>query len=221
MNEIFKIRCSAIGQIMTNSRKKGELSKTTQSYVQLWLKEKIYARRKMIKSKYMDKGNMVEEASIDYLSGLLGLGELKKNESFFQGEYMTGTPDVIVNPDLLIDVKNSWDFSTFPLFDTEVSNKDYYWQAQGYMNLTGAKNYKLIYTLMNTPPELVEKEFRYSPAQDYDLFEMDYNYENVEDKCRVKVFNIERNDEDIEAINQRVIECREYIETLKGVSSGI
>ena len=37
----FKIRCSAIGQIMTNSRKKGELSKTTQSYLDLWIKEKI------------------------------------------------------------------------------------------------------------------------------------------------------------------------------------
>ena len=33
----FKIRASAVGKIMTNAKKKGELSKTTLSYVDEWI----------------------------------------------------------------------------------------------------------------------------------------------------------------------------------------
>jgi len=218
----FKIRCSAIGQIMTNSRKKGELSKTTQSYLDLWIKEKIYDRRKQIQSKYLDKGNICEDESIKFISQYLGMKGLVKNEMFFTDEYMTGTPDLIIkgedlkyaDSDLIIDVKNSWDFSTFPLFYDNVPNKDYYYQAQGYMNLTGAKHYKLIYTLMNTPESLVEKEYKFSDAVDYDEFAKHYNYDNVANKYRIKVFDIKRDDEVIEQINQRVIECRGYIDNL-------
>lgn len=218
----FKIRCSAIGQIMTNSRKKGELSKTTQSYLDLWIKEKIYDRQKQIQSKYLDKGNMCEDESIKFISQYLGIKGLVKNEMFFTDEYMTGTPDLIIkgddlkfaDSDLVIDVKNSWDFSTFPLFYDNVPNKDYYYQAQGYMNLTGAKHYKLIYTLMNTPESLIEKEYKFSDAVDYDEFAKHYNYDNVDNKYRIKVFAIKRDDEVIEQINQRVIECRQYIDNL-------
>ena len=210
----FKIRCSAIGQIMTNARKKGELSKTTQSYLDLWIKEKIYNRRKQIQSKYFDKGNMCENESIKFISQYLGMPGLIKNEMFFTDDYMTGTPDLIVNDDLIIDCKNSWDFSTFPLFYDNVPNKDYYYQAQGYLNLCGAKHYKLIYTLMNTPESLVEKEYKFSDAVDYDEFAKHYNYDNVDNKYRIKVFDIKRDDEVIEQINQRVIECRGYIDNI-------
>ena len=211
----FKIRCSAIGQIMTNSRKKGELSKPTQSYLDLWIKEKIYDRRKQIQSKYFDKGNMCENESIKLISHLYHLPELVKNEMFFTYDYMTGTPDLIVDfLDLVIDVKNSWDFSTFPLLCDNVPNKDYYYQAQGYMNLTGATDYKLIYTLMNTPESLVEKEYKFSDAVDYDEFAKHYNYDNVDSKYKIKVFNIKRDDDVIEQINQRVIECRGYIDNI-------
>ena len=207
---------------MTNSRKKGELSKTTQSYLDLWIKEKIYDRRKQIQSKYLDKGNMCEDESIKFISQYLGMKGLVKNEMLFTDEYMTGTPDLIIkgedlkyaDSDLVIDVKNSWDFSTFPLFYDNVPNKDYYYQAQGYMNLTGAKHYKLIYTLMNTPESLVEKEYKFSDAIDYDEFAKHYNYDNVDNKYRIKVFDIKRDDEVIEQINQRVIECRDYIDNL-------
>ena len=218
----FKIRCSAIGQIMTNARKKGELSKTTQSYLDLWIKEKIYDRRKQIQSKYLDKGNMCEDESIKFISQYLGMKGLAKNEMFFTDEYMTGTPDLIIkgedlkfaDSDLVIDVKNSWDFSTFPLFYDNVPNKDYYYQAQGYMNLTGATDYILIYTLMNTPESLVKKEYKFSDAVDYDEFAKHYNYDNVANKYRIKVFDIKRDDEVIEQINQRVIECRGYIDNI-------
>ena len=110
----FKIRCSAIGQIMTNSRTKGQLSKTAQSYVETWIKEQIFKRRKVITTKYMDKGNMVENESISFAGRVLN-ADITKNEQRYENELLIGTPDVITE-DYVIDVKNSWDYLPFLSF---------------------------------------------------------------------------------------------------------
>jgi hypothetical protein len=208
----FKIRCSAIGQIMTNSRTKGQLSKTAQSYVETWIKEQIYKRRKVITTKYMDKGNMVENESISFAGRVLN-ADITKNEQRYENELLIGTPDVITE-DYVIDVKNSWDCFTFPLFYENVPNKDYYYQAQGYMALTGLSHYKLIYTLLDTPDSLIEREFKYASELDYDTFAKDYRYNEIDEAYRIRIFEIERDDSVIDAINGRVIECRNYINNL-------
>ena len=208
----FKIRCSAIGQIMTNSRTKGQLSKTAQSYVETWIKEQIYKRRKVVTTKYMDKGNMVENESIAFAGRVLN-ADITKNEQRYENELLIGTPDVITE-DYVIDVKNSWDCFTFPLFYENVPNKDYFYQAQGYMALTGLSHYKLIYTLLDTPDSLIEREFKYASELDYDTFAKDYRYSEIDEAYRIRIFEIERDDDVIDAINGRVIECREYINNL-------
>jgi len=208
----FKIRCSCIGQIMTNSRTKGQLSKTAQSYVETWIKEQIYKRRKVITTKYMDKGNMVEDESISFAGRVLN-ADITKNEQRYENELLIGTPDVITE-DYVIDVKNSWDCFTFPLFYENVPNKDYFYQAQGYMALTGLSHYKLIYTLLDTPDSLIEREFKYASELDFDSFAKDYRYSKIDEAYRIRIFEIERDDDVIDAINGRVIECREYINNL-------
>ena len=208
----FKIRCSAIGQIMTNSRTKGKLSKTAQSYVEIWIKEQIYKRRKVITTKYMEKGNIVEDRSIAFAGRVLN-ADITKNEQRYENELLIGTPDVITE-DYVIDVKNSWDCFTFPLFYENVPNKDYYYQAQGYLALTGLSHYKLIYTLLDTPDSLIEREFKYASELDYDTFAKDYKYNEIDEAYRIRIFEIERDDDVIDAINGRVIECREYINNL-------
>ena len=42
----FKIRCSAIGQIMTDGRAKGTMGKTAESYLKLWVLEQVFNRKK-------------------------------------------------------------------------------------------------------------------------------------------------------------------------------
>ena len=214
----FKIRASACGQIMGV---KG-LGKTGESYVKQWVLEQIYQRKKLITTKYMQKGNEVEDNSLDFVAEQLGYGMLIKNNEYFENDFITGTPDAILK-DLIIDVKNSWDFSTFPLLETQVPNADYYWQAQCYMALTGRKSYKLIYTLMNTPEHLIEKEaYWWCKNNGYDDLEMDIyedfkarmTYDNIDTKYRIKVFDIAYNESDIEKINERVKECRTLIEKL-------
>jgi len=218
----FKIRCSAIGKIMTNSRSKGEiLSQTAKTYCLDWMKGQIYNRRKEISSKYMQKGNEMEDSAIDFIAEKLGLGMLIKNEQFFENDFMNGTPDLILS-DCVIDVKNSWDWSTFPLFETEI-NSDYFYQLQGYMHLTGIKKAKLIYTLMDTPDHLIEREARNYCYQngielDVDVWNEFFNkmtYSDVDEKLRIKIFQFDYEPETIEQINTRVIQCREFIKTIK------
>ena len=223
----FKIRGSAGGQIMTEPRAKkdkeaGILSQTAKTYCETWLKEQLYNRKKEFSNKQTQKGIITEDNSIDFIADYLNFGMLMKNEEFFSNTVMTGTPDVILKG-LIIDVKNSWDNFTFPLFETEVPEKNYYWQAQIYMSLTEKQNYKLIYVLSDTPTNLIEKEAYYwCKNNGYEELDLDIykqfirkmTYNDIPDELKIKVFDIKRNDEDIQKIEKRVYECRYYIEQL-------
>ena len=210
----FKIRCSAIGKIMTNPRSKTEtLSKTTKTYLEEWSKEQIYNRKKEVFSKYIDKGNAVEVESLNFIAKELDYSSLVKNEESFENGFLTGTPDAILD-DEIIDVKNSWDCFSFPLYFNSVPKKDYYYQAQGYMALTDIDRYKLIYTLMDTPEELIQREYFGDESTDLVEFASKYKYSDIDSKDRIKVFDIYRNEEDIRNSYNRVEECREYLNSL-------
>lgn len=221
----FKIRCSAIGRIMTNSSTGNTskvLSKTTQSYCDLWIKEQLYKRSHSFSNKYTEKGCIVEDESIDFIAEQLGLGFLIKNEQFFEDEYKTGTPDMLPpNLSLVLDAKNSWNWETFPLLEEYIPTKDYWWQLQGYMDLTGRENAKLVYVLSDTPQNLIEREARRycynSGFEELDLdiykdFEKEMTYRDVPDSLRKKEFDIKRDNDAIQLINQRVVLCRQYID---------
>ena len=210
----FKIRASAIGSIMTNPRSKSDLlSQTTISYLQDWKKEQIYGRHKKIESKYLDKGILSENDAIEFISIYYpNLPLLIKNEQYFENEFITGTPDLNL-PDEIIDIKCSWDCFTFPFFDTELPEKNYDWQLQGYFDLTGKSKGRIIYVLLDTPMELVEREIRFNPDKEDEIIAF-HSYGNIPDKYRIKCFNVLRNDQDIEAIKQRVEECRNYLKML-------
>lgn len=185
---------------MTNPRDKKELlSETTKSYVQEWLKESIYGVRKEIKNKYLSKGLKLEDEAIDKAIEWLDLPFTLKNETFFEDDFFTGTPDLIVN-ETVYDIKCSWDCFSFPLFDKEIPTKDYYYQLQVYMYLTGCKKAVLTYVLLNTPEELT--------------YEEKHNYDSLDKKYRIKTFEIEYSSEVIAELIKRVINVREYITQL-------
>lgn len=218
----FKIRCSAIGKIMTNPKKKDEvLSETCKTYLEEWVKSELYSRNKDISSKYMDKGNECEGDAIEFVSGILGWDFAMKNEQFFKDEHFTGTPDILVG-DSVEDIKCSWDCFTFPLFDTELPNKDYFYQLQGYMALTGKKTGGINYCLMDASEELINREcVRQSYANgnggeiDTDLYDevlAKMTYSNQPNELRHKRFEVKRDEEIIKAIRERVELCRTYID---------
>ena len=200
----FKIRASASGKLMTKARSKSEfLSKTTKSYLEEWTKEQIYGVRKNINSKYLTKGNQVEDDAIVYASAEKGWLFAEKNEECFEDEYFCGTPDIILE-DKIIDIKSSWDCFSFPLFYNGVPNKDYYYQLQTYMHLTQKDKAQLVYVLMNTPEELT--------------FEESHDYTEINSKYRIKTFDIEYDEEAMQEMKLKVEQSREYI---NGISKAL
>jgi hypothetical protein len=219
----WKVRCSAIGKIMTNPRTKGELlSQTAKTYIEEEVLRAKYGVIKPFYSRYTDKGNAVEGQAIEMAAEALELSFIYKNERHFENEFLTGTPDVNTD-DILLDVKSSWDATTFPFFATEIPTKDYFFQLQGYMWLTGKQKSLLVYCLVNTPLDMVQDEIRRAHwnanllEESLDLIDevqKRHNFDHIPDNRRVKVFEVERDDEVIEQIKERVELCREYYETL-------
>jgi len=196
-----------------------ELPAGAKTACQNWLKEKLYDRRKAIESKYLDKGNMCEDASIEFLNTQM-LTDYGKNEQYFENEFLTGTPD-IVSDDLIIDMKNSWDAFTFPLFDYGVKERGYFYQLQGYMHLTNCFNSKLVYCLMSAPWELVKKEasrlaYKRNLPIEKTIVEIQEQmfYGTVKPELRIKQFDVKYDPEVIDEIMERVDHCRTYIKTL-------
>lgn len=206
------------------------LSETTKTYLKQLYREKKYGRRKDIISKFLEKGLAVEEESITLLSQVEKTF-YKKNESYLSNEFICGTPDLFIGESIdkaetIIDIKSSWDLFTFPFQDDKI-NPTYYWQMQSYMSLTGAKNAILAYCLVDTPQPLIYKEwqnFRYKSGildetnelalQALEAIESLAKYDDIPLEERIIKFNIKRNDLDIERLNKRVLECRNYIKSL-------
>jgi hypothetical protein len=219
----FKIRCSAIGKIMTNPRTKGELlSQTAKTYIEEEVLRAKYGVIKPFYSRYTDKGNIVEGEAIQMAAEALELGLIWKNEEHFTNDFLTGTPDVNTD-DVLLDVKSSWDATTFPFFATEIPTKDYFFQLQGYLELTGKTKALLVYCLVNTPIEMVEDEIRRAHwnahllEEDLDLRDeilKRHVFDHIPLNRRVKVFEVEKDEQVITEIKDRVELCREYYNTL-------
>lgn len=218
----FKCRASAIGQIMTNDRSGKNMGQTAKTYCETWLKEQIYNSTKEITTKQMQKGCEVEDVSIDFIADYLNLGMIFKNEERFENDFITGTPDIITS-DTVIDAKNSWDCFSFPLFVNDIPNKNYYYQLNGYMWLTGKIKSILAYTLIDTPEHLIERDAYWwcknngFEELDGDIYEKFYNnqtYKDVDYRFKIKTFKADYNPATIEAIKLRVIECRTYINEL-------
>jgi len=196
----FKCRASASGKLATNTRSKTEiLSETTKTYLKEWATEQVFGIRKNISSKQIEKGIVLEDEAIDLTVQVLDIPFILKNEANFEDDFFTGTPDIILDNEI-IDIKVSWDAFTFPYFETEVPTKDYFYQLQVYMHLTGKRSARLVYVLLNTPENL--------------MYEIADDYSSIDPKLRVKTFTIEYDETVIDMLKERVIESRNFVNEL-------
>ena len=219
----MKIRCSALGRLMTAPRNKSEvLSQTAKSYIQELVLEHKYGIKKEFSSRYTDKGLQCEDEAISLVNDVLGLGFIFKNEEHFNNEFITGTPDVNTN-EILLDIKCSYEAHTFPFFETEIPTKDYFYQLQGYMWLTGKTEALLCYCLVNTPLEIVEDEIRREhwkqfkideDAEIREYVENKHNFDHLPKNTKVKVFKIERDETVISEIQNKVEQANIYFNNL-------
>jgi hypothetical protein len=147
---------SSIGSLMTSpTNKKDILSKGAITYIKTKAKENFYGYRSEINSKYIQKGLMQEQDSID-LVNTVRFEAYEKNTVRMVDEYMTGEADIVTD-DLIIDVKTSWSLETFPVLAEDGYESKYEWQLRAYCMLYDKPKAELIYCMVTTSNELLNE----------------------------------------------------------------
>lgn len=202
-----------------------ELPQGAKSYCEDWVKSHLFnPRKKDWKALVIDKGLACEEDGIKMISDVFGYTDFYKNDEYFENEFMQGCPDIIHNG-IIRDTKLSWDLFTFPMFDTDIPNNDYWWQLQGYMILTGLNKASLDYVLIDTPIPLILldlKKLYYQSGgvaeewtqEKYEYLYPNYQFNDIPKEQRIKSFEFELDNTIKSEIEHRVQLCRVYINQL-------
>jgi hypothetical protein len=220
---------------MTGSRSKDPLGETCKkALMKVYIKEK-YGREKKVENKFLEKGTLMEEDAIDLIS-VEKMKLFKKNDERLRNDFVCGEPDLfegvsIKSAERIIDLKCSWSIHTFMETLCTPSNKDYDWQLQGYMWLTGAREASLIYCLLNTPLHIIEREkqrakWNYAHlAIDIDLYEpyieecaridRESIFDDIPQNERYIEFIKPYNPEMIEELEEKIPLCRKFLNELR------
>lgn len=215
-NYIF--RASGLRYLMANGRK-GGLSDTVKTYLQdIWISE-VYDRHRPKTTGAMQKGTIVESDCLTLVQSVTGANYFK-NPKHFKNKYIQGTPDVVDKKNkIVIDIKSSWDLWTFTKVDKDLAFKDYGHQITAYMWLTGMKRGQLMYALVNTPQHIIYDEFRrlsyQMDEQEADkIANKNHIFDDIDPEKRLKVFEFNFDKDARDAVINRVLEAREYLQTL-------
>lgn len=225
------IRASSVGYLMVDPQSKadkeaGILSKTAQRHLlDVYIAEK-YGRKRDIQTKQMKKGVEVEDESILLLNKYWNTN-YEKNQDRYTNGFITGHPDIL-DKDKVVDIKSSYDLWTFLGNLPDKLDNLYYWQLMSYMWLTGAKKGHIAYCLSNTPFGIVEQEKRYllnrmdviseeSPEYVKEAMRLEFNmtFDDIDVSERVLIYTVDRNEDDIVRIQNRVERAREYLHEIE------
>lgn len=178
-----------------------------------------YGRTEDIKSKYLKKGLLLEEDAITAYS-LFTKQFHKKNDERKFNNWIVGTCDMVL-PDIIKDTKINWSIFQFGRVLAKPIKSLYHWQLDGYMWLWNKEKGELIYVLLDTPKHLIAAEKKkllydwYGSEDDYEAACVDidrlHTYEDIPPEERIITFSVERSEERIERIKNRVEECRQYL----------
>lgn len=219
---------SQTGRLLTEpksaeDKKSGALSATAKEYLIEQYAYEMYNFKKDIDNKYFRKGNMQEPEAINELSLQIRM-PLEKNEETFMSEYFIGTPDVICNG-IVYDTKCSYDWTSFL---KNISNKlDPMYEAQlnVYMDLLNIDKGYIVYVLLDTPFEELEKQKYYLFTKGNYISEespeflklwaekeknLIFSHHPIEE--RILFFEVQRNHELIYKAKQKVEKARQFLE---------
>jgi hypothetical protein len=184
---------------------------------------------KDIGSRQTEKGKDVEEDSLALVS-VLEQVLLEKNQERVTNQWLSGHPDAyegenIMQATVVHDVKSPWDIETYFSYLGKDIPAQYYWQMQGYMDLTGAPVAQVHFCLINTPERFIKdtaavllrnRQFisdlspEYLEAEKEIINNMTFDDIPMEER-RIK-FIVQRNDDDIKKAHRQVERCREWLQ---------
>lgn len=184
---------------MGTPKKKGELlTQTAKSYIESLVKQIVFNYHIEIENKYLTKGIMVEQDSIDLYNEVF-FTNFEKNEVRMYNEWIEGECDINA-PNKIIDIKSSWSKETFIATPDEIDSSEYEWQLRGYMWLYNKDLSELAYCLVDTPDTLLEWENNLSI----------HHCSDIAPELRITVKEFKRDTALEEKIKEKVEACREY-----------
>lgn len=187
---------------LLQAAKDKSLSAGAKTYIEGIAKEYLYGFHEVVTGKYMDKGLIVEDQSIELYNSVFFTNH-KKNKERRSDDYLTGECDIIVPGVKGIDIKSAWSLATFPATAAAGADKLYEWQCRGYMRLWNVPKWEVAYCMVNTPDELIK----------YEQEELHY-VDHIDEALRVTVVQYER-DMDLEAkIVCKVEQARRYLDRI-------
>lgn len=135
------------------SKKDTDLSAGALTYCEELAKEIVYGYKPSLCNKYLDKGNICEDLSIELYNDVHFTSH-KKNTERKENTWLTGECDIDAR-DKIIDIKSSWSLETFPATKQQAHKIAYEWQGRAYMMLWDKDLFELAYCLVSTPIELI------------------------------------------------------------------
>jgi hypothetical protein len=219
----FIARASNIGKLMTNDRSGKGPGKTAITELEKMAAFDKYGYQEHFSNKYTEKGINNEQLGIEMAKRQLGWYDVDPNAPKIRlfNDWLTGEPDVHTAT-LGADIKCSFDWFTYPKMEVECPNKDYFLQMQGYMWLTGKKQWSLVYVLTDMPEQMIIDEARrmawkmaslptyFKMSQEeieevaQEKIQSQYTFGQIPEEKRVKEFLIERDDLVISDMKDRV-----------------
>ncbi len=202
-----------------------ELSETCKAHLMDLFVANRYGVTRDIKLKYWEKGLLNEENAIDIYT-IATNTMFEKNKVRKSNGYVTGEIDFPSDIMLLIyDTKVSWNIFTFWRSLAKGVTDLEYWQAQAYMWLWEMDKAKVCKILTDTPDKLIENEkkdllrdFIGTPEQYEEAcveIEKLHKYKHIPFEERIIELEVERSDEDIEKIPERLEMCRDFLNNIK------
>ena len=203
--------CSRVGNLMAKPKYKSELiSQSAKSFIESIVNYNFYHIIKTSIESTRELGNIInqtkkgtdiEKKSIKLVNDIFGT-KYKKNTKFLKNDYVKGVAD-IVTKDLIIEIKTSWSFDSFPKIPEKAYNALYEWQVRAYMMLYDKPNAKIFYCLIDTPDYLLKE------SDDLQI----HKVEHINPLLRITELNYERdNDKEIELISKIKAADNYYIE---------
>lgn len=193
-----------------------ELSQGAKSLVESIVEQEVYKYKQSFSSKQTDKGTRVEDESIDVYNRLFFTDYKKLVEGDKYAELsvdlLSGHPDVVSIPERkVIDIKSSWDKSTFPKLPEQAKNSTYEWQVKSYLYMMSVMTSEewtqgeVAFVLVNTPEDLLNE---------WDEESLHY-VDDLEDNLRVTIVNVELTNDDIVFMERRLLAALKYSEEYK------
>lgn len=218
------------GELMTGERgNKDGFGDTAKKHVQKLFRELVRGTIDLsVDTKQMQKGNAVEDSAINRIAKVNGWGSFlnaNKLNISVSDHIGIGHPDAIKTSSRIgFDAKSSFTDATFPLFQDELKETNYIWQAKRLAMMAGFDSWYVCYSLENTPEHLIVKDawklwrdgMNEGELNDSFLDEVRqmHNFDHLSDWERVKTFEVKLTNDDTELIKKRAEMARNYFDEL-------